>query len=246
MFGLTLENNTQRRGKTYKSSIVKNARACVKLCAADSSCKSFNYAKDSQECRLKETIPRARYNANIISGYKPQPSSEDVRTDALPARIQIDGLSVENNTRRYGTNYAKFTVNNVEDCARSCARGRMCKSFNYFKEQRICVLKETIPERVSDTGTISGYKPGTGRKKAIGTTVPYRVAGITLENNVKRSGGDYRNFTVKNVEECAIACANDKRCRSINYGKKNRDCWLKKTTPQGVYNQSVISGIKTQ
>ena len=329
VLGLYLENNTQRRGGTYQSSVVKNARACVKLCAADSSCQSFNYAKDTRECRLKTTIPRARSNANLISGYKPQAERQDgsigsssinemaglrleqntkriggdysnftarnVRECAqacandrrcqsfnygkkrrdcwlkdnipagtynetvtsgykaranwendlsLPARFQVAGLSVENNTRRYGGNYAKFTARNVEDCARSCAKDGSCRSFNYNKQQRSCFLKDIIPDVVSDSRTISGYKPGSRTIKDATTKGAFEVAGILLENNVKRNGGDYRSFTVRNLEECAVACASDTRCRSINYGKENRDCWLKKSVPKGVPNKTVISGVK--
>lgn len=329
VLGLYLENNTQRRGGTYKSSIVKNARACVQLCAAESTCQSFNYGKDTRECRLKTTIPGAVSNANVISGYKSQAKKQDgsiesssvnevaglrleqnikriggdyskftvgnVREcaqacandqrcqsfnyakkqrvcwlkDTIPAgtyndkvisghkstakwkkdmgftaRFQVAGLSLENNTRRYGGNYAKITARNVEDCARSCAKDGSCKSFNYNKQQRSCFLKNTIPNVVSDNRTISGYKPGSRKIKDATMKVPFEVAGILLENNIKRNGGDYRSFTVKNLEECAIACATDKRCRSINYGKENRDCWLKKSVPKGVPNKTVVSGVK--
>ena len=329
VLGLHLENNVQRRGGTYKSSVVKNARACVKLCAAENTCQSFNYAKDTRECRLKTTIPRARFNENVISGYKPQVKRQESPTGSssvnevaglrleqntkriggdyrnftarnvrecaqacasdqrcqsfnygkkqrdcwlkdslpagtynekvlsgykatakwgtdpvLPARFQVAGLSVENNTRRYGGNYAKFTARNVEDCARSCAKDGSCKSFNYNKQQRSCFLKNSIPDSVSDNRTLSGYKPGARTIQDATTWVSFEVAGLLLENNVKRNGGDYRTFTVKNIEECAIACATDRRCRSINYGKENRDCWLKKSVPKGVPNKTVISGVK--
>ncbi len=70
------------------------------------------------------------------------------------------------------------------------------------------------------------------------------VYGIQLFPNVKRNGGDYTNFTVGSVEECARACSKDHRCESFNYGKEKRDCWLKNNVPGGEPNNTVISGVK--
>ena len=70
------------------------------------------------------------------------------------------------------------------------------------------------------------------------------VAGIDIFPSVKRFGGDYTHFTVRDVQECAVACSRDFRCAAFNYGIQRRDCWLKNSVPPGVPNNTVISGVK--
>jgi hypothetical protein len=82
------------------------------------------------------------------------------------------------------------------------------------------------------TGT-GGYNPPGGD-----------LYGIQIFPNVKRNGGDYTNFTVSSVDECARACSRDHRCQSFNYGTEKRDCWLKNNVPGGVPDNTVISGVK--
>jgi len=82
-------------------------------------------------------------------------------------------------------------------------------------------------------GQGGGYRPPAGD-----------IAGMQIFPNVKRNGGDYTNFTVGNVKECARACSRDHRCASFNYGKERKDCWLKKNVPHGKPNNTVISGVK--
>lgn len=70
------------------------------------------------------------------------------------------------------------------------------------------------------------------------------VAGIDIFPSMKRFGGDYTHFTVRDVPECAMACSRDFRCAAFNYGIQQRDCWLKNNVPPGVPNNTVISGVK--
>lgn len=150
---------------------------------------------------------------------------------------------VENDTKRKGGDYKTLTVRNVKECARACANDQTCQSFNYVREHRDCWLKYDVPDGVYSYDIVSGYKVNSQDSSDDEWTTG-EVAGVRLYDNVKRNGGDYNNFTVKNVNECAMACANDKKCRSFNYGKKHKDCWLKHSVPKGVRNKTVISGVK--
>ena len=76
-------------------------------------------------------------------------------------------------------------------------------------------------------------------------------AEVTLENNINRSGGDYRNFALPEAkpELCRDACANDPRCRAYTYVRPhyqgpNARCWLKNSAPNGSSNACCISGVK--
>jgi len=71
------------------------------------------------------------------------------------------------------------------------------------------------------------------------------IAGVTIYRNVKRSGADYTNFNSGNLKKCAQACADDRRCKSFNFGKEQKDCHLKDGVPNGDHNTTVISGVKS-
>ncbi len=165
------------------------------------------------------------------SGYNPNPSND------------VDGMQITRNVKRNGGDYTNFTVRNMKECARACARDNNCHSFNYGKERRDCWLKNNVPAGVPNNTVISGIKHDYNSGD-YNPNPPNDVDGMQITRNVKRNGGDYTNFTVRNMKECARACARDNNCRSFNYGKERRDCWLKNNVPAGVPNNTVISGIK--
>jgi hypothetical protein len=104
-------------------------------------------------------------------------------------------------------------------------------------------MKNTVPNGVQNKTVISGVKEGASSGQSH-QQLPAEVDGMRLENNTKRNGGDYTKFIVGNVEECARACSRDNNCRSFNFGKEHRDCWLKRGVPKGFHNNTVISGVK--
>ena len=73
---------------------------------------------------------------------------------------------------------------------------------------------------------------------------PNAIGDMEITPDLKRNGGDYTNFRARNVEECAQACSRDYNCQAFNYGKRKSDCWLKNSVPQGVPNNTVISGFR--
>lgn len=156
----------------------------------------------------------------------------------------IAGLQINDNTKRNGGDYTNFVVNNLEECAQACSRDNKCQSFNYGKERRDCWLKNSMPSGVQNSTVISGVKAKQAAESSANQRRPFKVDTLRLEYDTKRNGGDYKNFTVGNVEECAHACAGDSQCQSFNYGTELRDCWLKNSVPRGEHNTTVISGVK--
>jgi len=121
-------------------------------------------------------------------------------------------------------------------------------SYTYWRDNRSgqCVNVRTSNGRyASIVYTMEFDCTGNGGGNSVAPPAN-EIAGMQIFDNVKRNGGDYTNFTVANVEECAKACAGDNQCRSFNYGKEKRDCWLKNNVPAGTPNNTVISGIKSR
>lgn len=76
--------------------------------------------------------------------------------------------------------------------------------------------------------------------------------GLTFENNVNRSGSDYRNLDLPqaNPQLCSNACAGDSACQAYTYVRPgvqgpNAKCWLKSSVAAASANGCCISGVKT-
>lgn len=232
--------NEQRPGGDYTNYDVRDVDECARECERDRRCRAFDFDTYNRRCWLKDRVPEPSNNRDIISGVRKGGGHGD-GGGRVPANIS--GLRIQNNSKLNGGDYTNFIVNNVQECAQACARDDRCRSFNYGKERRDCWLKHKVPQSEHNNTVISGIKDR-HRDGNNYQAQNNRVGSMRLERNVKRNGGDYTNFTVANVEECARACDRDNKCRSFNYGKERRDCWLKHNNPRGVPNNTVISGVK--
>ena len=233
--------NQQRPGGDYTNYDVRDVDECARECERDRRCQAFDFDTYNRRCWLKDRVPEVSKNRDIISGVRRGGGHDEDGGKRLPRNIA--GLRIQKNIKLFGGDYQNFTVDNVQECAQACARDDRCRSFNYGKERRDCWLKNNVPHSEHNDTVISGVKDGhhSNNEHQTGNN---RVGNMRLERNVKRNGGDYTNFTVANVRECARACDRDNKCRSFNYGKERRDCWLKHSTPKGVPNNTVISGVK--
>ena len=145
------------------------------------------------------------------------------------------------NEQRPGGDYAGLRVQNVDGCIQACESDRRCRAFDFNTEDRQCWLKDRIPQSRANRSVISGVKKGYQRGDQLSEAT---IGNMVIEQNSRRTGGDYKTFTARNAEECANACAQDKECKSFNYGRFYGDCWLKDTVPAGVENRGTISGYK--
>lgn len=173
----------------------------------------------------------------------------------------VDGIRIERGYQRAYGDYTSYSALNAKQCASDCADDYRCQAFDFNRYDKTCWLKDRVTPAKRNRDVISGVKTkgygnrhhdnrydnryGNSRNNGgKNNTQQDQVAGMQLYPNVKRNGGDYKTFTVNNVQECARACAGDKHCQSFNYGKQRRDCWLKNFVPNGISNNTVISGVK--
>jgi hypothetical protein len=259
---MAVDYKTQRRGGDYTHFRTRDFESCLEACKTDSRCQALDFNITNNACWLKDSVPRGIPSDVIASAVKqaeygggspPYPPDNNNPGSGYGGE-EIAGLQITRNVKRNGGDYTNFTVRNMKECARACSRDSRCRSFNFGKRQRDCWLKNSVPQGVPNRTVISGYKrddnsggyyppPANGG----GYYPPNQedtIEGLMITRNVKRNGGDYTNFTVRNMKECARACSRDSRCRSFNYGKQKRDCWLKNNVPRGEPNNTVISGYK--
>jgi hypothetical protein len=188
---------------------------------------------------------------NEVAGLFPSASMADITaTPAVPMRhgaLRVDwSVTTDDETAR---GFCKVTKSGDVVRVKTLHHKRYRQSNNdqydgfYYDEHmgkwrddngdicHTCTPDNGFPDHGA-TGT-GGYNPPQGDSY-----------GMQLFPNVKRNGGDYTNFTVGSVDDCARACSKDHRCLSFNYGTEKRDCWLKNNVPNGVPNNTVISGVK--
>ena len=62
------------------------------------------------------------------------------------------------NEQRPGGDYTNYDVWDADECAWECERDNKCRSFNYGKERRDCLLKHYNPRGVPNNTVISEVK----------------------------------------------------------------------------------------
>jgi hypothetical protein len=149
---------------------------------------------------------------------------------------------------RPGGDYTSFQVRTGDPavCAARCDRESRCRAWSFaypsaVGPRAVCWLKSSVPQRVENSCCVSGVS-GAG-------VIEPRANGI--EFGIDRFGGDYRAFDMPpdpTGSVCAVACANDPRCRAWTYlrpgyGPASARCHLKSrvTTPRP--RPCCISGV---
>lgn len=82
-----------------------------------------------------------------------------------------DGPYIEQNTSRWGGDYARFetTSNSSMECATACARDGRCQAWTFARPgtegpNGVCRLKETVPFAAANNCCESGVAVGTGEE----------------------------------------------------------------------------------
>ena len=186
-----------------------------------------------------------------VAGIFPGASMADiVATPAVPMRhgaLRVDwSVNTENETAR---GFCKVTKGGDVVRVKTQSHKRYRESNNdqydgFYYDEYMGKWRDNNGE-ICHTCTPDNGFPSHGRGQGGGYHPPQGdIAGMQIFPNVKRNGGDYTHFTVGSVDDCARACSRDHRCWSFNYGTERRDCWLKNNVPNGVPNNTVISGVK--
>jgi PAN domain-containing protein len=167
---------------------------------------------------------------------------------ALALAITAQPVQAQTNFDRPGGDYLNAIVPSGDpaDCALVCERDRRCRawSFNYpteFPGRAVCWLKGSVPPRMKSACCVSGVR-GAG-------VVEPRDG--TVETSIDRSGGDYRNFDLKDGEadeHCMAACTADNKCRAWTYARpgyvgKGAHCFLKKEIKPPHRRPGFTSGV---
>ncbi len=149
--GMQIDKKTQRSGGDYTSFNSKNVNHCARECANDSRCQAFDYNRNDRTCWLKDRIPPARHNRDIVSGVKERYNSGD-------DNYNVAGFRLDRGMARSGSDYARFSTKNVTQCARSCTNDFRCRAFDFNSNNRICYLKDRVPALHRNRDVVSGVK----------------------------------------------------------------------------------------
>jgi hypothetical protein len=123
-----------------------------------------------------------------------------------------------------------------------CEQGR---SWDY-DNRGVWVDNGCQAEFLVETGRNDNYRHDEYRNDDYQRDDGETMYGVTITRNIKRNSNDYRSFNSGNLKGCVRACADDRHCRSFNFGKERKDCHLKdkNNVVEGVHNTTVISGEK--
>ena len=67
---------------------------------------------------------------------------------------------------------------------------------------------------------------------------------ITIDQNTRRSGGDYTSFSTATARQCAEYCQKSSRCQAFDFYSSDHSCWLKSTAYPSSYYAGAVSGSK--
>lgn len=154
---------------------------------------------------------------------------------------QVDGIELERGVQRPGSDYTDFRAKNATQCAKRCAEQDRCRAFDYDRGDNRCWLKDRVPASRRADNIVSGAKSSFGGSGGSGGGT---AAGMHLERDTERPGGDYRNLKLGNVDDCARKCKKEGRCKAFNYNTRENRCFLKDRVPHKQHKRDSISGVK--
>ena len=147
--GLQAYDNYDLIGTELRGLPNTNLQTCSAACQSDNRCQAFSYNKWTQQCSLKATIGRLRFEPSSLAGVSgPMPATAD-----LPWEIMsLQGQSFN------GTPYSSPTTPTYDQCTRRCQDDPQCVGLSYVTQQRTCKLFQSIEGYSDDQSTDSGIK----------------------------------------------------------------------------------------
>lgn len=172
------------------------------------------------------------------------------------AALSGDGaasMTLEANTDRPGADYRNFDIGKDDPtlCASACAYDPDCKAYTFAPmgywegSNAQCWLKDTIPERRSAGGLVSGVR----WPDYTGAADP-----VTREANTDRPGADFKRLDLssEDPQQCARVCARNQRCEAYTYTPRGHwsgsppHCFLKERAPGRTQASGVFSGVRLE
>jgi hypothetical protein len=181
-----------------------------------------------------------------------------VRACALALVLAVDAASsaevrslipLVEGTDLSGSDYRRVDgVPDAAGCADHCAQDASCRAFTYHRKLRRCHLKSAVGKSLRHPDLISGIKspgaspPSAGARRSPAPARPR----IPLIPKTNLWGSDFSTLDrVPSAAACALACAEDTRCKAFTYGITRGKCWLKSEVPKDVRREDAfVSGIK--
>jgi len=233
-----LERNMARPGGDFTNFHTYNAKSCADECRRDKRCRAFTFNQDKKHCWLKDRITEARHKNRSVSGVKGRSQGGGQGGD------HVNGVSIERNSDRKGSDYRDLYTKNAKTCARHCSNESRCRAFAYWTREQRCWLKDRVPARYNLSNSVSGVKQGSAVPGEGQDNLPSRVGSVHIERHSDRMGSDYRNQRTSNAVACARLCDRENRCRSFAYQTGPKHCWLKDRVPNRRNVENSVSGIK--
>ena len=216
---------------------------------------------DVGDRRLIRFPARGQQPVHRFTGKAPTWTGEIMRDPLINDRAPT---TLEQGFDRPGYDYRSFTVtsdNYRQGCQQVCDRDTECAAWTYVTSTRTCWLKDDLPPKVPNSGTISGIKftlvaedvrrqrEGAEPEAPTERETPLFPESdrTTLELRTDRPGSDYRNFTVRGGNYrvgCQRVCEQDGRCQAWTFVRSSSTCWLKNGLPAKRPHEDAISGIR--
>jgi hypothetical protein len=140
-------------GMDFKSQALRgnDPEACQQLCNNNAGCKAWTFVRggvqsDRAMCQLKNGVPRAFRDANMVSGVKPVKKAPVTFNFDLP-----------------GKDYRQQHTTVFRDCEELCEKEAQCKAWtwsapNVQGPKAVCSLKNDVPPRVARAKFAYGIK----------------------------------------------------------------------------------------
>lgn len=237
-YGVTIGENREYPGKSYKRFVAKSLDSCVQSCAKDANCLVYIFNEITKKCSFKSIIGDAKSARGVTSGYKLTAREMDFHEIGTFTTKMKTWESID----LPGGDYDNFSVNEDSDCSNQCLKEDRCKAFTFNRKSRTCWLKSTVSEKKSHASYISGVKL-TDSSKTFNEPQPIRYI-IKTMRKVDLPGGDYWHFEASKAAKCAEMCLRESRCKAYTFNRKIRTCWLKTSQPAKRSHESYVSGVK--
>jgi len=196
---------------------VWNAEQCCDKCKAESGCAGWTFVKVNGQCWLKSEVSWVpHYDPAVVSGTVDHVSHCPLKNP---------------NQNNHGVNIGDFgPVLNAEQCCDKCSGQQRCVGWTFVLSNKQCWLKTSVGRSTYDPDTVSG---------TVGPNPSCLMH--PNQNNHGRNIGDYG--PVSNAEQCCDKCKAEIRCVGWTFVSNNRQCWLKSSVDELVYDwNGVVSG----
>ena len=222
-------------GENYTQLTNHSVDQCMRACDKDTRCNSFDYFKNQNKCDLST---KSRYDTALKTDYPGNPYDHYSKSVVTYLRIPDAAIRFHNDLT--------LTEVSVGTCKAVCNANPLCKSFDFYKNRRICDLSyvnrhdpnvdfernyEGDPydhyekQALYDGQRIANYALPSTEAAPQQLTVDHGASYERIRNAVIL-GHDRQFLEDITVDACMEACDGVGWCRSFDYNETQNLCWL--------------------